>query len=70
MTPGFARLFESVSGWSRKEHFEYEHDGYVTLENDPKTRQRNAFLWHPDGSHERVAKMWLCGELFFRKGGP
>lgn len=66
MNPQLRKVFEHVSGWMNPETYGHEHDGYVTFEEDPKTRRRDAFLWKLDGSHEHLHKMWLCGETFVR----
>lgn len=67
MNPQLLKVFERVSGWMSPERFGYEHDGYVTFEEDPKTRHREAFLWKPDGSHDHLRKMWLGGQTFVRR---
>jgi hypothetical protein len=42
------RVFEKLSGWTEKSHYEHEHDGYITIEEDIMTGEAHAFLW----SHE------------------
>lgn len=60
------RMFERLSGWRTKEHFEAEHEGYVTIERDAKTGSKDAFLWTVDGNNRHVRKMWALGHIFLK----
>ena len=62
------RMFERLSGWRTKEHFEAEHEGYVTIEKDLKTGHRDAFLWTVDGNNHHVLSMWFVGQHFYKHG--
>lgn len=67
MEQGLMRVFTAISGWKHPEDFGRDNDGYVTFEDDPKTKAQSAFFWKPDMSHEHLQTMWMGGQTFVRR---
>lgn len=67
MSTKLTQVFEAVSGWRTPENFGHDNDGYVTFENDPKTKCTEAFFWKADMSHEHLQTMWMGGQTFVRR---
>jgi hypothetical protein len=67
MDEGLLKVFKAISGWRTPEEFGHENDGYVTFEDDPKTKRRSAFFWKQDYSHEHLNAMWMGGQTFVKR---
>jgi hypothetical protein len=60
------RVFEKLSGWTEKSHYEKEHNGYIDLEEDVMTGDTHAFLWCYDKDPKHMQTMRL-GDIVFVK---
>lgn len=64
------KVFEKLSGWTEKGHYEQQHGGYVSIEEDIMTGEANAFLWtmSNDDSHvDHLQYTHLGGHVFVKK---
>ncbi len=69
MSPKAVQVFEKLSGWKEKSNFEHDEGGYVTIEEDIKTGDANAFLWtvHNEDSHVDHLQYLHLGDRVFVK---
>jgi|688.fasta_scaffold681364_2 hypothetical protein len=67
MTNKFLETFQQVTGWKTPERFGREHDGFVTIEENARSHNHDAFFWDADMGHERLQTMWMDGLYFVRR---
>lgn len=63
------KIFEKLSGWTEKEKYEREHGGHITIEEDIRTGDANAFLWTMSDDDSYVVHlqyMFLYGLVFVK----
>lgn len=66
MTEEALRVFEKLSGWTEKSHYEKERDGYVTVEEDIMTGEAHAFLWRYDRDPQHLQFMHMGDHQFVK----
>jgi hypothetical protein len=61
------KTFYKISGWQTPLDFGQSNDGLVTVEEDPRTHNHEAFFWDADMRHEHLQTMWMDGHYFVRR---
>jgi hypothetical protein len=66
MTEESIRVFEELSGWTEKSHYEHEHNGYITVDEDIMTGEAHAFLWRHDFDPQHLQYLYLGDHVFVK----